>query len=75
MGAARGGKDAGVALALSLTAWLLCLKERKKMEEVLWNLQRKHEDQIANLQATVDRLLEVGGRAADLTDRQRVSGP
>ncbi|XP_051917410.1 ras and EF-hand domain-containing protein [Hippocampus zosterae] len=33
-------------------------EERKKMEEVLWNLQRKHEDQIANLQATVDRLLQ-----------------
>ncbi|XP_061629262.1 ras and EF-hand domain-containing protein [Phyllopteryx taeniolatus] len=33
-------------------------EERKKMEEVLWNMQRKHENQIADLQATVDRLLQ-----------------
>ncbi|XP_061533781.1 ras and EF-hand domain-containing protein [Phycodurus eques] len=33
-------------------------EEHKKMEEVLWNMQRKHENQIADLQATVDRLLQ-----------------
>ncbi|XP_077373759.1 ras and EF-hand domain-containing protein isoform X2 [Festucalex cinctus] len=33
-------------------------QERKKMEEVLCNMQRKHENQIADLQATVERLLQ-----------------
>nr|XP_057932050.1 ras and EF-hand domain-containing protein [Doryrhamphus excisus] len=33
-------------------------QERKKMDEVLWTMQRKHENQIADLQDTVDRLLK-----------------
>ncbi|XP_054631321.1 ras and EF-hand domain-containing protein [Dunckerocampus dactyliophorus] len=33
-------------------------EERKKMEEVLWTMQRKHENQTADLQDTVDRLLK-----------------
>ncbi|XP_037110146.1 ras and EF-hand domain-containing protein isoform X4 [Syngnathus acus] len=33
-------------------------EERKKMEEVLRNVQRKHENQIADLRATAERLLQ-----------------
>ncbi|XP_037110149.1 ras and EF-hand domain-containing protein isoform X6 [Syngnathus acus] len=34
-------------------------EERKKMEEVLRNVQRKHENQIADLRATAERLLQL----------------
>ncbi|XP_057692220.1 ras and EF-hand domain-containing protein [Corythoichthys intestinalis] len=33
-------------------------EERKKMEEVMCNMQRKHENRIADMQVTVDRLLQ-----------------
>ncbi|XP_061750785.1 ras and EF-hand domain-containing protein [Nerophis ophidion] len=36
-------------------------EERKKMEEVLLTMQRKHENQIADLKDTVDRLLKGQG--------------
>lgn len=35
------------------------LQECKKMEGILAALQRKHENEVADLQATVDRLLKV----------------
>lgn len=35
-------------------------QERKKMEEIMAGLQRRHENEVADLHATVERLLKVG---------------
>uniref|UniRef100_A0A7N6F5U0 EF-hand domain-containing protein n=1 Tax=Anabas testudineus TaxID=64144 RepID=A0A7N6F5U0_ANATE len=35
-------------------------EERKKMEGIMATVQRKHENEVADLQATIDRLLKVG---------------
>lgn len=34
------------------------------MEEILANVQRKHENKVSDLQTTVDRLIKVGGSHA-----------
>lgn len=35
-------------------------QERKKMEEIMAGLQRRHENEVADLHASVERLLKVG---------------
>lgn len=48
----------GLSWPALLTA--LVSQERKKMEEIMAGLQRRHENEVADLHATVERLLKVG---------------
>lgn len=43
-----------------LTALVSCLQEQKKMEGIIATMQRKHNNEVADLHATADQLLKVG---------------